>query len=799
MGLFKINNNAAANTALNTVSATSDQLTNLQRQLSTGKKDLNPAELIKSETFRTQIAGVTQAKANAQEGVNYVKTADAQLNEINTLLQNGRQLAIQAANTGTSDDDQRNALNSQLQRNIAAINQIASGAAYGTKKLLDGTAGVSSIGVTANTDFVSFTGSFNGKAITTNSASLTTVTTTTAATDASYTGNKTYASSSTVVDSGATHTVTINGTAVTTTTSTTAAQLASAITASAAGVTATYDTTNHVINIANNTAGASALLTVVDNDHILSALPTSVNGTAATAATSTGTATYALATTVVDSAAGHTVTINGHAVTYTQSNTVTQFVAAINAVAAAGVTASYDAVNHVIDITNNATGSANTLTIVDPDNILSLATPTITPGTNGTDTVYTGNKNYAASTTVVDANAGHTITINSTAVSYTAGQTVSDLVASINASALSGTLTAAYDSTNHVIKLTNNAVGSSAITVTDNDHIISGYSAVVAGTNAVTSSSTTVGEVDLKLTTAAAPATLTGATVGSYTSLTQPVAASGSLTINGSLIGNYSTSVATDTVSKVINDIKNSGLGLTASLSSNKIIITSNNVGSNQKIALVDTGGIISAAGTSTVTGVDAVADVTVGTSTVTFNKGKGLLLQDADGNQINLSSVGNSTGLTLGTKTNVGQLTIGSSAFCIDSNNAQPINISLKNSSASYLGRGAVSGVSLSNIDFTTDTNIGNALKVLDQAIKDISSSRASLKSIQVNTLEPAIRSLTVTKENLQSSESDMTNLNIAEGITEMTKYNILNSSGLAQLAQANQLPQSVLNLMRG
>ncbi|MEY8750592.1 flagellin N-terminal helical domain-containing protein [Alkalicoccobacillus gibsonii] len=88
-------------------------------------------------------------------------------------------------------------------------------------------------------------------------------------------------------------------------------------------------------------------------------------------------------------------------------------------------------------------------------------------------------------------------------------------------------------------------------------------------------------------------------------------------------------------------------------------------------------------------------------------------------------------------------------------------------------------------------------AISVIDDAIKTVSSSRSTLGAIQ-NRLEHTINNLQVTKENLTSSESRIRDADMALEMTEFTRNNILNQSATAMLAQANQLPQGVLQLLQ-
>ena len=81
--------------------------------------------------------------------------------------------------------------------------------------------------------------------------------------------------------------------------------------------------------------------------------------------------------------------------------------------------------------------------------------------------------------------------------------------------------------------------------------------------------------------------------------------------------------------------------------------------------------------------------------------------------------------------------------------------------------------------------------------AIKNISTVRSNLGAIQ-NRLEHTVNNLGVTMENLQNAESTIRDTNIADEMMAYTKNNILIQSAQAMLAQANQVPQGVLQLMQ-
>jgi flagellin len=88
-------------------------------------------------------------------------------------------------------------------------------------------------------------------------------------------------------------------------------------------------------------------------------------------------------------------------------------------------------------------------------------------------------------------------------------------------------------------------------------------------------------------------------------------------------------------------------------------------------------------------------------------------------------------------------------------------------------------------------------ALTLLDAAIDIVSTNRGRLGALQ-NRMESLIRSNSVTIENLAASESRIRDTDMAEETTKFTRNQILQQSGTAMLGQANQVPQSILSLLR-
>ena len=103
----------------------------------------------------------------------------------------------------------------------------------------------------------------------------------------------------------------------------------------------------------------------------------------------------------------------------------------------------------------------------------------------------------------------------------------------------------------------------------------------------------------------------------------------------------------------------------------------------------------------------------------------------------------------------------------------------------------------SLADVDISTQDGAAAACDVLKAAINQVSDTRGGLGTIQ-NRLEHTINNLGVMQENLQNAESVIRDTDVASEMMEYTKNSILNQSAQAMLAQANQLPQGVLQLLQ-
>ncbi|MFC3788455.1 flagellin [Paenibacillus sp. GCM10012307] len=100
-------------------------------------------------------------------------------------------------------------------------------------------------------------------------------------------------------------------------------------------------------------------------------------------------------------------------------------------------------------------------------------------------------------------------------------------------------------------------------------------------------------------------------------------------------------------------------------------------------------------------------------------------------------------------------------------------------------------------SLDVSTHETAASAIKVLDNAINTVSTQRSQLGANQ-NRLEHTINNLGTSAENLTAAESRIRDVDMAKEMMEFTKNNILTQAAQAMLAQANQQPQGVLQLLR-
>lgn len=112
-------------------------------------------------------------------------------------------------------------------------------------------------------------------------------------------------------------------------------------------------------------------------------------------------------------------------------------------------------------------------------------------------------------------------------------------------------------------------------------------------------------------------------------------------------------------------------------------------------------------------------------------------------------------------------------------------------------VGDMSASALGIGSIDISTQAGATEAINKVKSAINSVSSTRGDLGALQ-NRLEHTINNLSVTTENMTAAESRIRDVDMAEEMMAYTKNNILVQASQAMLAQANQIPQGVLQLLQ-
>ena len=129
------------------------------------------------------------------------------------------------------------------------------------------------------------------------------------------------------------------------------------------------------------------------------------------------------------------------------------------------------------------------------------------------------------------------------------------------------------------------------------------------------------------------------------------------------------------------------------------------------------------------------------------------------------------------------------STIFQVGANEGEDMSIDIGDMSADALG--------VTRVIVTDRDSAARAISILDSAIGRVSAQRAKIGAFQ-NSLEHTITNLTATSTNLTAAESRIRDVDMALEMLNFTRLQILSQSGTSMLAQANQLPQSIMKLLQ-
>ncbi|MDC7708126.1 flagellin N-terminal helical domain-containing protein [Vogesella indigofera] len=204
----------------------------------------------------------------------------------------------------------------------------------------------------------------------------------------------------------------------------------------------------------------------------------------------------------------------------------------------------------------------------------------------------------------------------------------------------------------------------------------------------------------------------------------------------------------------------------------------------------------------SAINGVSGTSGVTA-EFTSTSNKGS-ITLSTTDGRNIGLGAFANSTAGNDSITFGGSLLTEAGTVAAIKTGTVELSStkgaITTANASAQVFASAGVNNSTFSSvagIDISSAAGAQSALSVLDAALGKVSSSRADLGAYQ-NRFNSTITNLQSTSENLSASRSRILDADFAAETAKMSRNQVLQQAGTAMLAQANQLPQQVLSLLR-
>jgi flagellin len=197
---------------------------------------------------------------------------------------------------------------------------------------------------------------------------------------------------------------------------------------------------------------------------------------------------------------------------------------------------------------------------------------------------------------------------------------------------------------------------------------------------------------------------------------------------------------------------------------------------------------------------VAAINAQSAATGVVATDTGSGVSLAAADGRNITTSfAIGT---MAASTMADFGLAAAATTGATINVNYVAPSGVSGNVVFAQAAGFNnttaiAATGTAVGAIDISTVGGANAALSSIDAALATVSSSRASLGAVQ-NRFSSTITSLQTTSENLSAARSRIQDADFAQETANLSRAQVLQQAGTAMVAQANQLPQQVLTLLR-
>ena len=791
---LRINYNLASSSAQRGLGTSQDLYSRMASRLSTGLRINQAADdtagMAVSEKLKNQVRGLNQAQRNAQDSVSMLQTAEGALTETHGILARIRELAVQSANDTLTVSDRAN-LQAEADQLVAEVDRIASSTQFNGITLLNKNSSVSLHNSGLGLTFQIGANSGNTLGVTLSavrSQDLGDVQTLNAA-HAVTGGAKT-------IDVGSATAVNYNATVDT------AFDVRDAINAAGGDITASVK--NGKLRL-ESSAAVSAVFANDGGD--LQSTLFATNATVNTVASSTSLEDLGV------SASG-TMTITATSGTITGATT----------------------------LTNLGINSGDTL-------VLGLSKAAGTGGAAGTMTLADIGVTSGGTLTIAFADAGVSPTeTRSIAVTYQTSDTLSALASRIDTAVTeAAALTASGNTgTDTLAVIVGGSAGSGAITLTGNTTAYSGGTLTInAGTiltdlaDSNSGSGSLISKLNLTTITGATTGTTSASsasvntaaftesvtyTVGSETDLTA-FAAGLQTAIQGA--GAIGTSTAFDVTSATAVINGSNQLAIDVSPSSNGVTIatitgsgtnalrtlfglgaapasatatSAMNVAAQTETATVSytTSDTLSTIATKIATAVTGIGRV--GTSLIAGNAGTAASF-NAGTSMIDITGVDTDTTLTFSSGALRTALNLAApdtvTASGTTSSSAAIVQNAYRLSSNALTGVTSISSSSSGSIDISTQTAASAAISTLDSAINQVSTARANIGAIE-NRLDSTSRSLAVASENTAAANSRIADADIAQSMSEMVRAQILQQAGISVLAQANQAPSLVLQLLR-
>ena len=791
---LRINYNLASSSAQRGLASSQDLYSRMASRLSTGLRINQAADdtagMAVSEKLKNQVRGLNQAQRNAQDSVSMLQTAEGALTETHGILARIRELAVQSANDTLTASDRAN-LQAEADQLVAEVDRIASSTQFNGITLLNKNSSVSLHNSGLGLTFQIGANSGNTLGVTLSavrSQDLGDVQTLNAA-HAVTGGAKT-------IDVGSATAVNYNATVDT------AFDVRDAINAANGNITASVK--NGKLRLESSAAVGTVFAS--DGGNLQSTLFGS-NATVNTVASSTSLEDLGV------SASG-TMTITATSGTITGATT----------------------------LTNLGINSGDTL-------VLGLSKAAGTGGAAGTMTLADIGVTSGGTLTIAFADAGVSPTeTRSIAVTYQTSDTLSALASRIDTAVTeAAALTASGNTGTDTLAVTvGGSAGSGAITLTGNTTAYSGGTLTInAGTiltdlaDSNSGSGSLISKLNLTTITGATTGTTSASsasvntaaftesvtyTVGSETDLTA-FAAGLQTAIQGA--GAIGTSTAFDVTSATAVINGSNQLAIDVSPSSNGVTIatitgsgtnalrtlfglgaapasatatSAMNVAAQTETATVSytTSDTLSTIATKIATAVTGIGRV--GTSLIAGNAGTAASF-NAGTSMIDITGVDTDTTLTFSSGALRTALNLAApdtvTASGTTSSSAAIVQNAYRLSSNALTGVTSISSSSSGSIDISTQTAASAAISTLDSAINQVSTARANIGAIE-NRLDSTSRSLAVASENTAAANSRIADADIAQSMSEMVRAQILQQAGISVLAQANQAPSLVLQLLR-